>query len=41
MEPVLKSYFVLQELIRFTFALHQLTNDTFEITIHNPNNEFQ
>ena len=41
MEPVLKSYFALQELIRFTFALHQLIHDTFEITIHNPNNEFQ
>ena len=41
MEPVLKSHFALQELIRFAFALHQLIHDTFEITIHNPNNEFQ
>ena len=30
MEPVLKSYFALEELIRFAFALHQLIHDTFE-----------
>ena len=41
MEPVLKSYFALQELIRFIFALHQLIHDTFEIAAQNPNNEFQ
>ena len=35
------SYLAWQELIRLTFALHQLIHDTFEITIHNPNNEFQ